>query len=74
MATPKRKTTNPSAPDTEGTNLHDVPIGQSPPTEPTPAQLAKQEKHAQAQRALQAKKAAVANKKAAAASVLTVGV
>ena len=57
MAPPKRKTTNPGAPDTEGTNLHDVPIGQSPPTEPTPEQLA-----------LQAKKVAAANKKTTAAS------
>ena len=64
----KRKTTNPGASDTEGLNLHDVPIGQSPPTEPTPEQLAEQEKRAQAQRALQAKKATITNKKAAAMS------
>jgi len=68
MAPPKRKITNPSAPDTEGTNLHDVPIGQSPPTEPTPEQLAEQEKRAQAQCALQAKKATTMSKKAAASS------
>ena len=68
MASPKRKTTNPGTSDAEDLNLHDVPIGQSPPTEPTPAQLAKQEKRAEAQRALQAKKATVTNKKAAAMS------
>ena len=68
MAPSKRKTTNPGASDTEGLNLHDVPIGQSPPTEPTPEQLAEQEKRAQAQRALQAKKATITNKKAAAMS------
>ena len=68
MAPPKRKTTNPGASDAEYLNLHDVPIGQSPPTEPTPAQLAEQEKRAQAQHALQAKKAIVTNKKAVAVS------
>ena len=69
MAPPKRKTANQDASDAEDLNLHEVPIGQSPLTKPTVAQLAKQEKHAQAQHALQAKKkTAVANKKAAAAS------
>ena len=68
MAPPKRKTTNPGASDAEDLNLHEVPIGQSPLTDPTAAQLAEQEKRAQAQHALQAKKAAVAKKKAAAAS------
>jgi hypothetical protein len=41
---------------------------QKPPTEPTPTQLAEQEKHAQAQCALQAKKATTTSKNAAAAS------
>ena len=68
MAPPKRKTTNPGTSDPEGLNLHDVPIGQSPTTKPTLAQLAKQEKRAQAQCALQTKKAATAGKKIAAAS------
>jgi len=66
MAPQRKKTTNQGAPDAEGSNLHEVPIGQSPPIEPTPAQLAEKEKRIQAERAIEAKKAAAAGKKAAA--------
>ena len=68
MAPPKKKTTNPGALDAEDLNLHEVPIGQSPPIEPTPAQLAEKEKRIQAEHTIEAKKAAAAGKKAAAAS------
>ena len=68
MAPPKRKTTNPGASDAEDLNLHEVPIGQSPPIEPTPTQLAEKEKRIQAEHTIEAKKAAAAGKKAAAAS------
>ena len=67
----EKKTTNQGAPDAEGSNLHEVPIGQSPPIEPTPAQLAEKEKRVQAERAIEAKKAAAAGKKAAAATTTT---
>ena len=65
MAPQRKKTTNQDASDAEGSNLHEVPIGQSPPIEPTPAQLAEKEKRVQAERAIEAKKAAAAGKKAA---------
>ena len=68
MAPQRKKTTNPGAPDTEGPNLHEVPIGQSSPNELTSAQLIEKEKRIQAERAIEAKKAAAAGKKAAAAS------
>ena len=67
----EKKTTNQGVPNAEGSNLHEVPIGQSPPIEPTPAQLAEKEKRVQAERAIQAKKAAAAGKKAAAAATTT---
>ena len=66
MAPQRKKTTNQDASDAKGSNLHEVPIGQSPPIEPTPAQLAEKEKRIQAERAIEAKKAAAAGKKAAA--------
>ena len=56
MAPQRKKTTNQGIPNAEGSNLHEVPIGQSPPIEPTPAQLAEKEKRVQAERAIQAKK------------------
>ena len=68
----EKKTTNQGVPNAEGSNLHEVPIGQSPPIEPTPAQLAEKEKRVQAERAIQAKKAAAAGKKAAAAATTTI--
>jgi len=71
MAPQRKKTTNQGVPNAEGSNLHEVPIGQSPPIEPTPAQLAEKEKRVQAERAIQAKKAAAAGKKAAAAATTT---
>ena len=71
MAPQRKKTTNQGTPDAEGSNLHEVPIGQSPPIEPTPAQLAEKEKRVQAERAIEAKKAAAAGKKAAAATTTT---
>ena len=71
MAPQRKKTTNQGVPNAEGSNLHEVPIGQSPPIEPTPAQLAEKEKRVQAERAIQAKKAAVAGKKAASAATTT---
>ena len=67
----KKKTTNQGVPNAEGSNLHEVPIGQSPPIEPTPAQLAEKEKRVQAERAIEAKKAATAGKKAAATTTTT---
>ena len=70
-STKKKKTTNQGVPNAEGSNLHEVPIGQSPPIEPTPAQLAEKEKRVQAERAIEAKKAAAAGKKAAAAATTT---
>ena len=60
MAPQRKKTTNLGAHDAEGSNLHEVPVGQSPLIEPTPAQLAEKEKRTQAERAIQAKKAAAA--------------
>ena len=63
MAPQRKKTTNLGAHDAEGSNLHEVPVGQSPLIEPTPAQLAEKEKRTQAERAIQAKKAAAAGKK-----------
>src|SRR6185503_14450537 len=71
MAPQRKKTTNLDAHDAEGSNLHEVPVGQSPIIEPTPAQLAEKEKRTQAERAIQAKKAAAAGKKAAAATTTT---
>jgi len=71
MAPQRKKTTNLGAHDAEGSNLHEVPVGQSPPIEPTPAQLAEKEKRTQAERAIQAKKAAAASKKAAAVATTT---
>ena len=71
MAPQRKKTTNQGVSNAEGSNLHEVPIGQSPPIEPTPAQLAEKEKRVQAERAIQAKKAAAAGKKAAAATTTT---
>ena len=71
MAPQRKKTTNQDASDVEGSNLHEVPIGQSPPIEPTPAQLAEKEKRIQAERAIEAKKAATAGKKAAATTTTT---
>ena len=74
MAPQRKKTTNHGAPNAKGSNLHEVPIGQSPPIEPTPAQLAEKEKRVQAERAIEAKKkAAAAGKKAAAAAATTTG-
>ena len=58
MAPQRKKTTNQSASDAEGSNLHEVPIEQSPPIKPTPAQLAEKEKRIQAERAIEAKKVA----------------
>ena len=66
MAPQRKKSTNHCVPNAEGSNLHEVPIGQSPPIEPTPAQLAEKEKCIQAECAIEAKKAAAAGKKAAA--------
>ena len=63
MAPQRKKTTNQGVSNAEGSNLHEVPIGQSPPIEPTPAQLAEKEKRVQAERAIEAKKAAAAGKK-----------
>ena len=71
MAPQRKKTTNQGAPDAEGSNLHEVPIGQSSPIEPTLAQLAEKEKRIQAERAIQAKKTAAADKKVAAAATTT---
>ena len=71
MAPQRKKTTNQGASDAEGSNLHEVPIGQSPPIKPTPAQLAEKEKRIQAERAIEAKKAAAAGKKAAATTTTT---
>ena len=71
MAPQRKKTTNQGVSNAEGSNLHEVPIGQSPPNEPTPAQLAEKEKCIQAERAIEAKKAATAGKKAAAATTTT---
>ena len=71
MAPQRKKTTNQGAPDAEGSNLHEVPIGQSSPIEPTLAQLAEKEKCIQAERAIRAKKTAAAGKKAAAAAATT---
>ena len=56
MAPQRKKTTNQGVSNAEGSNLHEVPIGQSPPIEPTPAQLAEKEKRVQAERAIEAKK------------------
>jgi len=56
MAPQRKKTTNQGASGAEGSNLHEVPIGQSPPIEPTPAQLAEKEKRVQAECAIEAKK------------------
>ena len=56
MAPQRKKTTNQGVSNAEGSNLHEVPIGQSPPIEPTPAQLAEKEKHIQVERAIEAKK------------------
>jgi hypothetical protein len=58
MAPQRKKTTNPGASDAEGPNLHKVPIGQSSPDELTSAQLLEKEKHIQAERATEARKAA----------------
>ena len=71
MAPQRKKTTNPGAPDTEGPNLHEVPIGQSSPNELTSVQLIEKEKRIQAERTIEAKKAAAVSKKAAAASAAT---
>ena len=71
MAPQRKKTTNHCVPNAEGSNLHEVPIGQSPPIKPTPAHLAEKEKRVQAERAIEAKKAAVVGKKAAAAATTT---
>jgi len=71
MAPQRKKTTNQGASDAEGSNLHEVPIGQSSPIEPTLAQLAEKEKRIQAERAIQAKKTAAAGKKATAAATTT---
>ena len=60
MAPQRKKTTNPSASDTEDPNLHEVPIGQSPQIELTSAQLAEKEKRIQAERAIEAKNTAAA--------------
>ena len=68
MAPQRKKTTNQGVSNAEGSNLHEVPIGQSPPIEPTPAQLAEKEKRVQAEHAIEAKKAAAAGKNAAAAA------
>ena len=73
MAPQRKKITNQGVSNAEGSNLHEVPIGQSPPIEPTPAQLAEKEKRVQAERAIEAKKAAAAGKKAAAAATTTTG-
>ena len=62
MAPQRKKTTNPGAPDTEGPNLHEVPIGQSSPNELTSAQLIEEEKRIQAECAIEVKKAAAAGK------------
>ena len=56
MAPQRKKTTNQGVSNAEGSNLHEVPIGQSPPIEPTLAQLAEKEKRVQAERAIEAKK------------------
>ena len=69
MAPQRKKTTNPGASDAEGSNLHEVPIGQSPQIKLTSAQLAEKVNRIQAECAIEAKKAAAAGKKAAAASV-----
>ena len=70
-STKKKKTTNQGVPNAEGSNLHEVPIGQSSPIEPTLAQLVEKEKRIQAERAIQAKKTAVVGKKAATAAATT---
>ena len=59
------------APHAEGPNLHEVPIGQSSPNELTSTQLIEKEKHIQAERAIEAKKAATAGKKVAAVSAVS---
>ena len=67
----ERKPPTRGASDAEGSNFHEVPIGQSRPIEPTPAQLAEKEKRIQVERAIEAKKAAAAGKKAAATTTTT---
>jgi len=71
MAPQRKKTTNQGASDAEGSNLHEVPIGQSPRVESTPTKLAEKEKRVQAERAIEAKKAAAAGKKTATATTTT---
>jgi len=60
MAPQRKKNTNQGVPNAEGSNLHEVPIGQSSPDELTSAQLLEKEKHIQVERATEARKAATA--------------